>query len=482
MSATEPITQPPALEYMPLTAIKPWADNPRPRARRSALSDAELVASIKARGILSSLVVRPNGVNDSHGGHYLIVAGERRYRAAMEAGLKIVPVTIRALSDAEALEDALSENIVRHDMHPMDEAAAFAKLRTLDQVYTVEALASRFGKPVAFIKRRLALLNLDARITAAFLADVITAGHAEGLAKLPKAEQWIAFEHGCFLNLMRDQVAKHVKAENWDELRQDVTSLGAFRTWLETNVKLDLQDPEVQEQFPEIAKVVQAAAAPDAKPYVEVSLSYYLNDRQQKALGGVLPGSAYKELLAKKDVCEKAEQAIVVHGGRTATFKICRTKTCEKHYPPAPPRERTSGTHPSRDLAKERKAAKAKADKEQLAREAWEGLKAASFLAMVPTLKKLTLTPALVKAMLIYADRDLKESFGLTITTDTAVACLVADQVMHEQVDTRADMLKYSKLIGWNFPAFEKSYLATLKAASKAKKGTPAKATKGRAR
>jgi hypothetical protein len=53
---------------------------------------------------------------------------------------------------------------------------------------------------------------------------------------------------------------------------------------------------------------------------------------------------------------------------------------------------------------------------------------------------------------------------------------------MHEQVDTRADMLKYSKLIGWNFPAFEKSYLATLKAASKAKKGTPAKATKGRAR
>lgn len=456
-----------ALEYMPLTAIEPWADNPRPRARRHTESDAELVASVKAQGVLSSLVVRPNGVNDSRGGHYLIVAGERRYHAAKAAGLKIVPVTVRELTDAQALEIALTENIQRHDMHPLDEAAAFAKLRTLDTVYTVDGLAAKFGKPVAFIKRRLALLNLDVPIRAAFLADVITAGHAELLAKLTKPEQRIAFEHGCFLNLMPQQVGKHLKAESWDELRLDVASLSALRRWIEINVKLEVADPEVQERFPEIAQAVKAAAAPDAKPYVEVSRSYYLSDKQRKDLGGVIPEQDY-QTLRKGETCDHAERAIVVHGGRPDVIAICRTKGCETHNPKMRHATASSYTSP-----KQRKAEKARADKAKLERDAWEGLKAAAFLAMVPTLKKLTLTPALVRAMLMNPEREVKAQFGLTLTADTAVACLIADWI-DDRAYSRDALAREAKLIGWNFVAFEKAYLAKLKAAAAAK-AKPAK-------
>jgi len=124
---------------------------PNPRQPRQELGDlSELVASIKEKGILEPILVRPAG------GRYQIIAGERRFRAANEAGLAEVPCIIRETSDAEMMELALVENLQRRDLSPFEEAAG---LRTLAELYsyTHEMMAEKLGKSRSSITETLSL-------------------------------------------------------------------------------------------------------------------------------------------------------------------------------------------------------------------------------------------------------------------------------------------------------------------------------------
>src|ERR1035437_1895276 len=113
--------------------------------------------SIRVQGVLSPLLVRP--LNERG---FEIVAGARRYRAAQMAEAETVPVRIVNLTDAEALEAQLVENLIRADVHPMEEANGFRALLNLEEPkYSIEQIAARTGKTPAFVASRLKLTELD---------------------------------------------------------------------------------------------------------------------------------------------------------------------------------------------------------------------------------------------------------------------------------------------------------------------------------
>lgn len=160
-----------------ISALSPLADQPRTEFYSSTLN--ELATSIKNYGILQPLVVTKN--DDS--GHYTIIAGERRWRAAQLAGLAKIPCVLRQPSEHSSLELALIENIQREELSSLDEARAFSRLLS-EHSYTQDTLASKVGKDRATIANSLRLLGLPAEILADLQAKVLTAGHARALCSL----------------------------------------------------------------------------------------------------------------------------------------------------------------------------------------------------------------------------------------------------------------------------------------------------------
>jgi ParB family chromosome partitioning protein len=161
------------LRHMPIDLLKASPNNPRKSFAEVDLDD--LAKSIREKGLLQPIVVRPVANNE-----YEIVAGERRWRAAQRAGIHDVPVLIRDYSDGEALEIALIENIQRSDLNPLEESRAYALL--LEQFnYTQQQLADSLGKSRSHIANTLRLMNLPDAVRAQIEAGKLTAGHARAL-------------------------------------------------------------------------------------------------------------------------------------------------------------------------------------------------------------------------------------------------------------------------------------------------------------
>jgi len=135
---------------------------------------AGLVDSIRRHGVLQPIVVRPSS------GGFEVVAGERRWRAAEAAGLSTIPAVVRSLTDQEALELALVENLQREDLNPMERARAYRRLIS-DFGLKQEEVAERVGKSQPSIANSLRLLNLPPQIQASLEAGRITEGHARAL-------------------------------------------------------------------------------------------------------------------------------------------------------------------------------------------------------------------------------------------------------------------------------------------------------------
>ncbi len=145
-------------KMIPLSALEP--DPKQPRTTMGDLS--ELVASIREKGILEPLLVRPSRTETSTRA-FLIISGERRYRAAMEAGLLEVPVIEMDVTEEEALEIALIENLQRKDLTPFEEAEGYRALAERFD-YTHEAIAEAVGKSRTVITEGLALLQMSHRV------------------------------------------------------------------------------------------------------------------------------------------------------------------------------------------------------------------------------------------------------------------------------------------------------------------------------
>jgi ParB family transcriptional regulator, chromosome partitioning protein len=171
--------------------LAPGAIRPNPRQPRDVFDPEELeglAVSLADIGVLQPLVVRPLG-----DGAYELIAGERRLRAAILAGLDVVPVLIRHTDDADLLKEALVENIHRVQLNPLEEAAAFEQLLEEFGV-TQEELAARLGKSRPAISNTLRLLKLPPAVQRRVAAGVLSTGHAKALLTLddPTAQTRLA--------------------------------------------------------------------------------------------------------------------------------------------------------------------------------------------------------------------------------------------------------------------------------------------------
>ncbi|MEJ2196963.1 MAG: ParB/RepB/Spo0J family partition protein [Desulfuromonadales bacterium] len=162
----------------PVEELKPHHQQPRKTFNDAKM--AELVASIREKGVIQPLVVRHTD------DHYQIIAGERRWRAAQKAGLKEVPVVIQDVSEDWALEMALIENIQREDLNPIEEAEAYRHLMSNFDL-SQEDVARRVGRERPTVANALRLLRLPREIQQDVIDGQLSMGHARALLSLDGA-------------------------------------------------------------------------------------------------------------------------------------------------------------------------------------------------------------------------------------------------------------------------------------------------------
>jgi ParB family chromosome partitioning protein len=203
--------------------------NPRqPRKAFDGRALDELTASIKASGIIQPIVVRR-----VPGGRWQLIAGERRWRAARQAGLEKIPAIVRDASDAESLELALVENLLREDLNPMEEAEAYHQVLS-EFGWTQEQLAQRIGRDRSSISNVLRLLRLPSAIQEDLRAGRLTFGHALILLSLtdPAAQM-----------KLRDEIVTH----SW-----------SVKTAEETAQKRRPTPPPARRRSPELVAIEEA--------------------------------------------------------------------------------------------------------------------------------------------------------------------------------------------------------------------------------
>jgi ParB family transcriptional regulator, chromosome partitioning protein len=355
-----------ATEYrsLPLSSLTESKTNPRRIFEDAALE--ELANSIRVHGVLSPLLVRP--ITDEG---FEIVAGARRYRAAQMADAATVPVRVVNLTDVEALEAQLIENLQRRDVHPLEEAQGFQALLNLDEPkYSIEQIAAKVGKAPAYVAQRLKLTELCPPVVEAFYAEEIGVGHALLLARLQPAQQEEAL-NACFREEWAgaDQKAKRI-----------LLPVRQLQVWIERNVLLILKDAPFDREDPQLVPAAgscltcskrtghnkllfagisehsDACSDPDcysakvdahvkatvtAKPkLIQVTTSY-----GKPAEGStVLPRNQYVEIRTdeskqKRDwpeykTCKYTTDAIVAEGTEKGELrKVCAHADCPVHHP-----------------------------------------------------------------------------------------------------------------------------------------------------
>lgn len=353
----------------------------QPRRRFNEAKLQQLAASIRAKGVIEPLVVRPRIA-----GGYEIVAGHRRVRAAMLAGVESVPCVIRVLTDAQALEVMLIENGQREDVHPLDEADGYHQLRELDATCTPDVIAARIGVHVSHVYRRLRLRDLVAEVRDVFSRDEITAAHAERLARLTPDQQPRALAACFYDDLLNDAAA--------DGRGRDLKAVAHLDTWIRQNTRIELSHPDTQHYFPEIAGANQTGADAPAATLLELSES----DTPGWSLGEnhrALPRGAWVEIPKGRKRCPKATRGVIVHGGMPRILIVCADAACARHFPPkpeAPPVEASSDSQPVRRSARDARMARSDAQ-----RKAWQQQRPAVMQALAAHVRDVTPTVRLLE-------------------------------------------------------------------------------------
>ncbi len=227
-------------EEVPVSAIRPNAH--QPRRNFSEASIKELAASIREVGILQPLVIRSTETG------FELIAGERRLRAAKEAGLDRIPVLIRQAEESESMEMALVENLQREDLNPLETASAYQAL--MDGFgLTKDQLAHRLGKSRAAVTNTLRLTRLPKSIQEMVLAEKLSEGHARALLGLESEEH--------MLRVARRVQAEKLSVRKTEELVRE--ELAEPRAALEVEEPRDEQ--EVADEYGAAARRVQEVLA-----------------------------------------------------------------------------------------------------------------------------------------------------------------------------------------------------------------------------
>ncbi|MGA9667761.1 MAG: ParB/RepB/Spo0J family partition protein [Terracidiphilus sp.] len=375
---------------LPLAQLQESPTNPRRRFDERSLN--ELAESFKSQGVLQPLLVRSIGEE-----LYEVVAGARRLRAAKLAELSDVPVRVVALSDAAVRESQLTENLLREDVHPYEEAIALKGILQLEGAqYDIASLSARLGKSQSYITQRIRLSELHPSIAEAFLADRIGVGHALEIAKLPLAQQEKAFD-----------AAFRTVWSNGKENRI-LLPVRELAAWIEQNILLSLDNVPFDKNdaalVPEagscaecpkrtgfntllfgtavhdactdgtcynnkLAKHIERQIAEKPK-LVQITTGYgtrgvdslVLGRNSYVALNLAKPAKAKQPLSANQKPCKQMAEAIVVDGAeRGHTVKVCLDTNCPVHFA-----DRASKTPDPAQVAREREKRRREIEKRKL--------------------------------------------------------------------------------------------------------------------
>lgn len=207
---------------IPLNKIKTYADQPRKFFDNENI--AELAESIKNHGIIQPILLRKSGAS------YIIVAGERRFRAAKMIGLKEIPAIVKTLTEKEVLEISLIENIQREDLNPIEEAIAYKKLLQEFKL-TQQELSSRIGKSRVAITNTIRLLKLDERVQQYLIENVISEAHGRVLLSLDNGDLQYEFAQKVIDNKMSvKELERNIKLylENIDKPEKEKIPMNPY--------------------------------------------------------------------------------------------------------------------------------------------------------------------------------------------------------------------------------------------------------------
>ena len=218
-----------------ITDINPNTNQPRKNFDDDRL--VELSESIKENGIIQPIIVQRK--KDK----YIIVAGERRWRAARLAGLKLIPAIVRDLTDRQTMEQALIENLQREDLNPMETAFAMQNLLKEYKI-TQEQLAKKIGVPRATVANTIRLTNIDESLQDFIVSGDLTAGHAKALLSLKdKEEQRQVADIIMAKDMSVRQAEEFVK--NFSEKKESKSGSKAVKA-LDPQVKLSIKEVETR--------------------------------------------------------------------------------------------------------------------------------------------------------------------------------------------------------------------------------------------
>jgi len=362
-----------SIQDIPLAKIRESKTNPRRLFDEAKL--AELAENIRQHGVLQPILVRPQPNGEA--GTYELVAGARRFRASKTAKRESIPATVRELTDAQALELQVIENVQRVDVHPLDEAQGYAALIQLEpDTYTVESIATRVGRSPAYVSGRLRLIQLIPEAKQAFYEDKLTVAHAFEVARLQPNDQRRALQE-CFPH------HRNAGAVLKDKHAEPTVTVRELRGWIAREIHLDLTnapfDPQDEKLlpaagacsrcpkqtgsnpllFPEIPR--RASICTDRECYrakVEALVQIQvkpIEEKGEKALRvsqapawqsnghakDVLFEGQYRRAKAKGE-CPNTKAAVVIDGkGAGSIFYLCQAEKCEVHnrvtrYQPTP--------------------------------------------------------------------------------------------------------------------------------------------------
>src|SRR5947209_4650738 len=360
-----------SIQDIPLAKIRESKTNPRRLFDEAKL--AELAVNIRQHGVLQQILLRP--LPEGETGMYELVAGTRCYRASKLAKRESIPATVRELTDAQALELQVIENVQRVDVHPLDEAQGYAALVELQpDTYTVESIASQVGRSPAYVSGRLRLIQLIPEAKKAFYDDKLTVAHAFEIVRLQPNDQRLALQE-CFPQYRNAAaILKDRKAE--------ATTVRELRAWIEREIHLDLTnapfDPQDETLLPKAGacarcpkrtgsnpllfpEVRQKSICTDRECYrakVEALVQIRVKPLEEKGekplrvsqapawqvnghIKDVLFEGQYRKAKAKGE-CANTKAAVLIDGrGAGSIFYLCQTEKCDVHnrvtrYQPTP--------------------------------------------------------------------------------------------------------------------------------------------------
>lgn len=438
-AAETPVTSP-AFPYADIGEFHPSPLNPRKTISESGLE--ELAQSIREKGVLDPLLVRP--AKDGPG--FEIVDGERRYRASTRVGLKTLPYTLQVLSDAELIEVALTKGHHGVDVHPLEEADALQLLLDMDRAYTETSLAKRLGVSKAWVRNHLKLLRLDVAVQDAYRSNSITSEHADEIAQVPPHQQAAALR-ACFSPLLFNMTAHvngapedvegAIEQRRWDLLAGCLLSPAELRAWIRKHTVADIADEAVQETMPGLRDALEDAAA-DQAALVQLSDDPTLNESQAKALG-VIRRVRWIEISESADPvehrisnerCENMKDAAVTHPPEARRLvSACWKRSCPTHRPApvaVPGESATDRARREERAEEERQKQEAKANERERVWVEEQRPRYLAALAALATKKFKTVTPDLVKILVEdFTLDEIEKYYGLVLSPRTALTVLV---------------------------------------------------------